>query len=412
MARHGMMPRVRHEAHGTAARSARILLAAVLGLAILPACAPTPDFTEPATLRSGKGYPASEPLFVFAVLADCHIPDSRVNPPGDDYAHLKALSIAQDLLANCVEDINNHVPPVDFTLVLGDMSDQGKAWELERAAQILGDLDAPYYPVVGNHDNFQDDDKRAWKNAFGYDSTTYTFEYGGFNFIVIDPTLDPYDPPDHVVLFDEGLRDYVRSILDREPLKPTFLINHYPLLNRCWDSMFRVYEEAGGNCLDREERLISEDTPPERRGYPGGTEAAYYRCYEGGAELRSILETHGNVVAAISGHVHANRMQVVNGITYIDVGATLVGKPSVRYFYVYDRRIEVDFEYISNDTLRNHVEGMCPRCRECSHPNQVCRFINGDLEDRRFTVFFYSNMPLMAPQVVGEVTETAHGSSP
>jgi Icc-related predicted phosphoesterase len=359
-----------------------------MALILFQACAPTPDR---AASGGGQGIPSyeySEPLFVFAVLADTHVPDSRDFPPGDDYVHLKALSIAEALLANCVEDINNHYPQVDFTVVLGDISDDGGAWELQRAAEILGSLEAPYYPVVGNHDNFQDDNKQAWKDAFGHDSTSYMFRCGGFNFIVIDPTLDPFDPPDRTVLFDEDIRDYVRTILDEQPGVPTILFNHYPLLNRCWDASFRIYQQAGLNCLAPSSESISEDAAQEPRGYPPLLDEPYYRVYEGGRELRTVLESHGNVIAAVNGHVHANRREDLNGITYIDIGATLVGKPSVRYFYVYDHHIEVDFEYISNDTLLSHVQSMCPRCRSCTHPNQVCRFINGDLDSRRFTIAY------------------------
>ncbi len=373
---------------GAPRKSPAFLLAVSLALILVQACAPTPDRVGPGGIRGIASYEYSEPLFVFAVLADTHVPDSRGSPPGDDYLHLKALSIAEALLANCVEDINSHYPRVDFTMVLGDLSDAGKAWELQRAAEILADLDAPYYPVVGNHDNFQDDNKRAWKEAFGYDSTNYMFRYGGFNFIVIDPTLDPFEPPDRMVLFDEHTRAYVRGILDAEPQTPTFLFNHYPLLNRCWDATFRVYQAAGLNCLASRAESISDDAAQGPGGYPSMLDIPYYRVYEGGRELRAVLEHHGDVVAAINGHVHANRMEVLNGITYIDIAATLVGKPSVRYFYVYDHRVEVDFEYISNDTLLSHVQSMCPRCRRCTHPNQVCRFINGDLDSRRFTLAY------------------------
>jgi hypothetical protein len=328
---------------GAPRRRLAFLLSASLALILVQACAPTPDRPGPGGLQAIAAYEYSEPVFVFAVLADPHVPDSRGFPPGDDYLHLKALSVAEALLANCVEDINNHYPKVSFTMVLGDLSDVGKPWELQRAAEILANLDAPYYPVVGNHDNFQDDNKRAWKDAFGFDSTDYMFRHGGFNFIVIDPTLDPFEPPDRMVLFDEDIRAYVRSILDAEPEAPTFLFNHYPLLNRCWDASFRVYRKIGLNCVASCAEPISEDAPPEPRGYPPLLDMPYYRVYEGGRELRSVLEDHGNVIAAVNGHVHANRREVLNGITYIDIAATLVGKPSVRYFYVHDHRIEVDF---------------------------------------------------------------------
>ena len=369
-------------------RPATLLATFSVAILLIIACAPTPDRLPPGALRGIPPYECSEPLFVFAVLADTHIPDSRGFPASDDYLHLKALSIAEAILSNCVSDINSHRPQVDFTIVLGDISDTGDPWELQRAAEILGRLEAPYYPVVGNHDNFQDDNKQAWKDAFGYDSTQYVFSYGGFNFIVIDATLDPFDPPDRMVHFDEGVRAFVRSVLEREPGVPTILFNHYPLLNRCWDAAFRVYQEAGLNCLGARAEAISDDPEPERRGYPPLPGEPYYRAYEGGRELRAILAGCGNVVAAVNGHVHANRRQELDGVTYIDIGATVVGKPSVRYFYVYDHSIDVDFEYISNDTLLSHVERLCPQCRRCTHPNQVCSFINGDLESRRFRIYY------------------------
>ncbi len=328
-----------------------------------------------------------DPIFVFAVIADPHIPDSRMFPPQDDYRYLKAMSVAEDLLEVHVQDINSHSQDVDFTLVLGDISDKGKAWELNRAAAILNELDAPYYPVVGNHDNFQDDNKQAWKDAFGRDSTSYIFIWEGFKFIVIDPTLDPYDPPDHTVRFDEDLRDWVRSELEDDPEMPTFLVGHYPLLNRCWSAEFRVFERVGQTCLAAEDDHITEDPPVSERGYPDPEHLNYYRVYQGGRELREVLEDYGNVIASLNGHVHANRAEEHNGITYIDVAATLVGSPCIRYFYVYSNRVEVDFEYISDGSLLSHVRSLCPNCLRCSYPDRVCGFIGGRLEDRRFTVW-------------------------
>jgi predicted phosphodiesterase len=309
-------------------------------------------------------------------------------PTQDDYGYLKAMSVAEDLLEVCVQDINSHYQEVDFTLVLGDISDEGKSWELERAAVILGGLDAPYYPVVGNHDNFQDDNKQAWKDAFGRDSTSYVVTWEGFKFIVIDPTLDPYDPPDHMVRFDEDLREWVRGELEEDPEMPTFLVGHYPLLNRCWTAAFRVFNRVGRTCLSAEDGHFAEDTPSSPRGYPDPEYLNYYRVYPGGRELREVLEDHPNVIASLNGHVHANRAEEYKGITYIDVAATLVGRPCVRYFYVYPDRVEADFEYISDTDLFDHVSGMCPYCLRCTYPNSVCGFIDGRLEDKRFTIHF------------------------
>ena len=77
-----------------------ILLALLLALVLIQTCAPTPDRVGPSGIPGIAAYQYSEPLFAFAVLADPHVPDSGSLPPGDDYLHLKALSIAEALLAN------------------------------------------------------------------------------------------------------------------------------------------------------------------------------------------------------------------------------------------------------------------------------------------------------------------------
>jgi calcineurin-like phosphoesterase family protein len=342
-----------------------------------------PGMTPPNVLTG------SEPLFVFAAIGDAHIVDDRMVPGFDNRGYLTAGSIAKELLMNYVNDINNHNPRVDFTIVLGDISDKGKSWELRKAKEILGNLTSPYYPVVGNHDNFQDDDKAAWKAAFGYDSTHYVFEYRGFKFIIIDPTLNPYDPPDHIVRFDESTINWVRSELIKDPQEPTFLVNHYNLLTECWNAQFQTFAEVGQKCLTAKGRSATEYQVSTRTVHPGDSEPAqYYRVWDGGEELRTVLENYGNVVASINGHVHANRIENLNGITYVSVGATLVGRPSVRYFCVYPGRVEVDYQYISDRTLFDHVSNMCPNCSQCSSPGSVCSFIDGQVSDRRSTIVF------------------------
>jgi hypothetical protein len=114
----------------------------------------------------------------------------------------------------------------------------------------------------------------------------------------------------------------------------------------------------------------------------------HYAEYRGMPELRQVLEDAGNVVAVVNGHVHANRVEEHNGIYYVDVGATLVGPPSIRYFYVYPDRIEVTYAYISDQNLLNHVTGLCPGCCCCFNKDQVCAFIDGQESDKRFVIPF------------------------
>ncbi|MFH1314058.1 MAG: metallophosphoesterase [Candidatus Eisenbacteria bacterium] len=165
-------------------------------------------------------------------MGDSHISTS----PIDNLRFMKALSISGKLLANYVHDINSHVPPVDFVLHLGDITDMGLTWEFARARRILDSLDCPVYSVLGNHDNFGSSRKQFWKKFEGRDSTSYTLDYGGFHFIFIDCTPDPCDPAK--VGCDGTLRAWVAQDLAINHSKPTFVISHYNMWTRGWNAEF------------------------------------------------------------------------------------------------------------------------------------------------------------------------------
>lgn len=299
---------------------------------------------------AGRPERQEDHLFAFAVIADSHIGIAT----SDDNRYIKAQSISRPLLANFVRDINNHIPPVDFAVHLGDITEFGTVQDFNWASIVLDSLECPLYPVVGNHDNFQGDYKQNFLEFSGLDSTHYAFEYQGINFIAIDCTLPRYLPP--YVHCDYVVRTRTARDLASKPDMPAIILSHYNLWERYWNAEF--------------------DTTKS------------YAEYEGVQWLRDVLEDAGNVVAVINGHVHANRVEVHNGIYYIDVNATLVGRPSIRYFYVYVDRIEVDYEYISEQTLFDHVQGLCPWCLSCFNPDSVCAFVDGSEEDKRFTMYY------------------------
>jgi len=287
-------------------------------------------------------------LFIFATIGDSHLRNNN----GQDNRYLKDMDDARALLANYVRDINAHVPTVDFAVHLGDLTDLGMSEEFAAATQVMDSLVCPLHPVLGNHDNFQSDHKRGWLNFAGIPSANYSFDVQGFHFIVIDCTLDPYLPPR--VDCDAAIRDWVAGDLAANPGKPTIVFSHFNMWERPWNPMF--------------------DT------------TLVYAEYRGMPELRQLLENSGRVVAVINGHVHANRVEIHNGIYYVDVGATLVGPPSIRYFYVYPDRIEVAYAYISDRILFDRVTALCPLCLSCFNPYEVCAFIDGRDEDKRFVI--------------------------
>jgi alkaline phosphatase len=289
------------------------------------------------------------PLFVFATIADSHI---RLGEPWDDRGFIKATGISSELLANYVQDINSYDPPVDFVVHLGDITDYGRPSEFAAARAILDSLHCPLYTVIGNHEVFDGESKDGWRLFAGMDSTNYTFDYEGFHFIVVDCTPEHYDS--QPIKCGRRARDWVAADLSSNPTKPAFLLSHYNMWERDWGATFdgrRRYEE-----------------------------------YEGMPELRAVLEESGNVVAVINGHVHANRVEVHNGIHYVDIGATIVGKPSIRYFHVFAESVQVRSEYISDRDLLTRVSKLASLARAYPCSPKSVSFIDGKISDREFTI--------------------------
>ena len=305
--------------------------------------------SQAAQVPSAESAPA-EPLFVFAAIGDSHI----TTISGPDYKYAKAIDRSPKLLAAYVRDINAHLPRVSFAVHLGDVTDKGVWSEFKTAQEILDSLNCRLYPVVGNHDNFESDNKASWKKFARTDSTSYTFDYLGFHFLVIDCTKDPYTPG--AVECDSTLRQWVAEDLAANRDKHSFVFSHYNMWERFWNSQF--------------------DT------------TRHYAEYKGMPELRKVLEDAGNVVAVINGHVHANRVEEHNGIFYIDVGATLVGKPSIRYFYVFRDRVEAAYAYISHCELLDYVVKVSQGCTNCFDRSAVADYADGEVQDKQFTVLF------------------------
>ncbi len=307
------------------------------------------DVLERLSRREGKEHTSpDELLFVFATIGDSHI----TAWPVDSQKYIEALSIASDLLSCYVADINSHLPSVEFTVHLGDITHGGIVREFSEARSILDSLESHLYPVVGNHDNMQSDNKQAWRDFAGMESTSYTFDWLGFHFIAIDCTGDPY--PGKGVECDSTLRRWVAEDLAANRDNPTFVLSHYNMWERTWSATFDTTRVYGEYC-----------------GVP---------------ELRQVLEDAGNVLAVINGHVHANRVEKHNGIYYVDTGATLVGPPSIRYFHVYPESVVVTSEYISDSRLFDHAVSLCSRCSECFDPLRVCDFIDGSSSDKEFII--------------------------
>lgn len=83
-----------------------------------------------------------------------------------------------------IEAINQAAPA--FTIAKGDLSHEYRAEEFEAAQAFLSSLDAPFYPVRGNHDRQGENPQDLFPLVFGLEKTHYAFDHLGVRFIVLD----------------------------------------------------------------------------------------------------------------------------------------------------------------------------------------------------------------------------------
>lgn len=152
-----------------------------------------------ACLQSG-----AQPLR-FAVVSDLHI----------------GLPDAEERLKAIVDDINR-TEGLGFVVVLGDITDQGRDEQFQRAAKLLSRIQRKLYVLTGNRDTkFSDSWPQFYKKHFG--GSRFRFEKGGYVFAGVPS--GPYSETGPAFIRDEDLK-----MLARIPAsKPVILLIHHEL---------------------------------------------------------------------------------------------------------------------------------------------------------------------------------------
>ncbi len=130
-------------------------------------------------------------------------------------------------LTRCVAHINALNPQPDVVLVTGDISNNGTADECERAADILGHLNCPFYVIPGNHDN-----RETLVSVFGEtacpteskDFVNYVIEGYPIRLIALDSTI-PNAPGGEIC---EARAAWLDDRLREAKKQPTVIFMHHP----------------------------------------------------------------------------------------------------------------------------------------------------------------------------------------
>jgi predicted phosphodiesterase len=237
--------------------------------------------------------PATSHDFTFAVIGDPHIGSRDDN---DEFC--MARSVAEPLLEAAVEQINAR--NVDFTIVIGDITNNGKYGQFLQAKAILRGLNAPFFAIPGNHDNHVSDDFRAYRHIFGEQRLEYSWLWKGFRFVTWHCVNQPYEPP--YAAWSPQKIEAIRQDLQAHADVPTFFISHHQLYSY------------------------------EPRYQPG--EPWTHPAPAGSAELRQVLAQSDNVIMAIAGHIHRPRFHGGKRLTAVTVGTALVYPAQIMLYNV------------------------------------------------------------------------------
>ncbi len=260
-------------------------------------------------------------LLIFAVALGAPAEDTDVVRLGivtDVHAHDMNSPEEEKVMVNWVERVEAFVDsvtawPADVIISLGDYVngrfvmagdvDLGDPERIEAIFQnayaTLTQYNAPVHYVVGNHDVY-DLSKEQILAVTGTESTYYSFDLGGFHFVILDAQFDKNENDyNHIAWMVQGLiptieLDWLRADLAASDL-PTLVLVHQPL-----DSDFDLY--AGG--------------PP----------VFNHRA------VRDVLAADGDVIAVFQGHDHDNVYRLIDGIHYVTFAAmvdhTVPGPPT------------------------------------------------------------------------------------
>ncbi len=151
------------------------------------------------------------------------ISDTHLSGPG-----LKTFGIAPmaENLERCVAHINALTVMPDVVLHTGDLTNNFRRDEAQRAADILSDLNCPYYLVPGNHD-----DRDTMWDVFG--GTACPTRAGGFlNYVVEGAVriiaLDSLDAGKSGGMICESRATWLRAALAAGNNQPTVIFLHHP----------------------------------------------------------------------------------------------------------------------------------------------------------------------------------------
>ena len=182
--------------------------------------------------------------------------------PTDDTITIAFVGDSQRFYDELGEFINtvNRMPSVDFVLLAGDITDFGLLQEFKFIADMLADLEKPYFGVVGNHDVLAKGEE-VFTRMFG--PVNFSFTYQGVKFVCHNTNSREYNNG-HVPDL-EWLR---KELIASDSAKYFVAVSHVPPFSADFDknlegSYTKLFHETPGLLISLHGHIHEH-----RDGYP------------------------------------------------------------------------------------------------------------------------------------------------
>jgi 3',5'-cyclic AMP phosphodiesterase CpdA len=297
-------------------------------------------------------------MWRFVQLTDLHLASTR-----DGVWNNQFLCTMMPEVMACIKKDLAVIEP-DFILATGDIASTQTRAAMFEARDMMDALGRPYYPMGGNHDFVVSDSRKWFLEAFSAhlptQDTVYSFTHEGLHFCVLDPwwqwaddSLSEISEASVAAKLETGLEGarwalppdqftWLENDLQAHDDLPTIIALHYPLM-----------------------------PIPERLRRPELQDGG---CLTNGALLMKLLQSHCQVRAVFSGHVHLNFIEEVGGLTHVVTSALPEYPTEFREIEVYEDRLEVYSRGLSNPAFaeRSLIPGK--------------EWLAGEERDRRATI--------------------------
>ena len=283
-----------------------------------------------------------------ALIGDPHIAVARGENDNrleiDPGRKLHGLSV--QLFRETVRQVNA-AGDVDAAVILGDVTRDGELFNHEVAADLLRELQIPYYLVAGNHDMYRlrpehsrypgvevldrNDFCDYYRgNGLPGSSTRYVVPLpGDITMIVMDSNLT------YSELRREGIED---SAQDDGFVLPDQLAWLESILEHCRDS--------GQVPLVAIHHTVMDQSPAEEPNHILSRIFRYWKVHKAD-QLRELLKRY-DVRLVVSGHIHAQSVNVQDGIVNLVSSACVSYPHAWRMLHVEDGICEVESYALSS----------------------------------------------------------------